>query len=404
MIPEDRSSRTILEAPPACVLRKFVGPEASEVYVLSRPDALSPAGVRGQAASAYRMLQDALAAEGASLEHVVQETVFFRDIERDMEPFLAARGRHFGLAGADGYNPASTYIEQPPLDGPARFEVLATAVVPARRLDALTWDVQGVSPCACDPCARVGGRAFRVGGLQRLHSGNLYGAPGPTYDEAYTMFRAAEELLRRAGMDFRHVVRTWIHLRHMERDYSELNRARRVFFQELGLSLRPASTGIQGGPFPEEHNFSLSLYAVKADSPIEVQLMTTPTLNEAWTYGSDFSRGLRVVESNRVALFVSGTASVDEEGRTAHIGDFDAQVDRMLVNIETLLERQDATWADVVSAITYLKDAADAPALRRLLKARGLQGLPNAIVKAPVCRPDLLCEMEALALLPLEGE
>ena len=40
--------------------------------------------------------------------------------------------------------------------------------------------------------------------------------------------------------------------------------------------------------------------------------MTTPTLNEAPLYGSDFARGMKVVETNKVALHVSGTASIDE--------------------------------------------------------------------------------------------
>ena len=67
--------------------------------------------------------------------------------------------------------------------------------------------------------------------------------------------------------------------------------------------------------------------------------MTTPTLNEAPLYGSDFARGMRIEEANKVALHVSGTASIDEAGRTVHREDIDAQADRMLVNVATLLER-----------------------------------------------------------------
>jgi enamine deaminase RidA (YjgF/YER057c/UK114 family) len=117
-------------------------------------------------------------------------------------------------------------------------------------------------------------------------------------------------------------------------------------------------------------------------------------------YGSDFCRGLRIVETNKVALHVSGTASIDETGRTAHVGDFAAQVDRMLVNVAALLEGQGATFSDVVSAITYLKHPADAERLREKLHEAGFEGFPNVLVAAPVCRPELLCETEALAVLP----
>jgi hypothetical protein len=54
----------------------------------------------------------------------------------------------------------------------------------------------------------------------------------------------------------------------------------------------------------------------------------------------------------------------------------------------------------VVSAITYLKRPSDAVRLRAKLHEAGFDGFPNALVVAPVCRPDLLCETEALAVLP----
>jgi enamine deaminase RidA (YjgF/YER057c/UK114 family) len=128
--------------------------------------------------------------------------------------------------------------------------------------------------------------------------------------------------------------------------------------------------------------------------------MTSPTLNEASEYGADFVRGMRVAETNKVALHVSGTASIDEHGRTVHCGDLEAQADRMLVNIAALLEGQGARFADVVHAITYLRHPADAERIRDRLRKAGFAGFPHALVAAPICRPDLLCETEVLAVLP----
>jgi enamine deaminase RidA (YjgF/YER057c/UK114 family) len=214
------------------------------------------------------------------------------------------------------------------------------------------------------------------------------------------MFRLAEDLLLQAGMEFRDVVRTWIHLREIDRDYGDLNRARRAFFAARGIDPVPASTGIGGGPVPESHDLCLGVYAVKAGRPPVRTVMTSPTLNEAVQYGADFVRGMKMVETNKVALHVSGTASIDEHGRTAHPGDFEAQADRMLVNIAALLQGQGANFGDVVSAITYLKHPADAVRLREKLHEAGFEGFPHALVVAPICRPDLLCETEALAVLP----
>jgi enamine deaminase RidA (YjgF/YER057c/UK114 family) len=194
------------------------------------------------------------------------------------------------------------------------------------------------------------------------------------------------------------VSRTWIYLREMERDYGELNRARRVFFDRHGVERRPASTGIGGPPILPENQTALTLYAVVG--PAEIATMHTPTLNEAHEYGSDFSRGMSVEEGGRRTLYISGTASVDEEGRTVHLDDFDAQAERMLLNIEMLLENDRATFADMASAITYLKDLRDAPKFLAALERRGITDFPHSIVKAEVCRPELLCEMEGIAVVP----
>jgi enamine deaminase RidA (YjgF/YER057c/UK114 family) len=71
----------------------------------------------------------------------------------------------------------------------------------------------------------------------------------------------------------------------------------------------------------------------------------------------------------------------------------------MLVNVAGLLAGQGADFADVASAVTYLKHPADAARLRRKLRDAGFEGFPNALVTAPICRPELLCEIELLAVV-----
>jgi enamine deaminase RidA (YjgF/YER057c/UK114 family) len=244
------------------------------------------------------------------------------------------------------------------------------------------------------------GLRVQLGGEARMYAGGLYGRGDDSYAQTHAMLAVAESLLQQAGMDFGDVMRTWIYFPEMERDYAGFNRARREFFESRDVDPIPASTGIGAGLFPEEHDLCLGIYAVKGDNPPVRTVMTTPTLNEAPVYGSDFSRGMRVEESNRVSLHISGTASLDENGATVHVGDIDAQLDRMLVNVAALLQGQGAGFADVVSAITYLKQAEHAPRLRQKFRDAGYEGFPNVLVVAPVCRPELLCETEALAILP----
>ena len=377
------------------------GPEAREVFFLCQPPAeVTDAGE--QAEAVYGTILDVLEAEGGSFASVVCESIYLRDLRSDLEPVRAARRRVLAAGTQPTHRPATTEIEQPPLNEGARLEVAVQAIVRTGappRIDT----VAARPPCACAECARSHGLRIHVGEETRLHAGPLYGRGKDAHAQTLAMFGVAEDLLRRAGMELRDVVRTWIHLREIDRDYAAFNHARRAFFEARGIDPAPASTGIGGALVAEGHDLCLGVYAVRSVRPGRPSVrtvMTARTMNEAARYGSDFSRGIRSVETNRIALHVSGTASIDEAGRTAHPVDFDAQADRMLANVAALLRGQGATFGDVVSAVTYLKRPRDARRLREKLHEAGFEGFPNVLVTAPICRPELLCETEVLAVLP----
>jgi 2-iminobutanoate/2-iminopropanoate deaminase len=373
------------------VWRRFSGPVADEIHVHCQPGGRKPGNPAQQTAALYQAVDLLLRREKGSLANVVQEVVFFRNVCRDFEQVRKARLQAFtAAAGGSVLMPAPTFVEQPPLDADADLLISACAIMPH------SGPLQGRSHDSPAPA-----RSYCLGNHRHLWAGSICSRPGAAFDQTVGMFRLANEILENEGMSFRDVVRTWIYLRRMERDYAEFNRGRREFFHQQRVALLPASTGIYGAPSLEDADFALSFHAVKAPRPLEAAAMTTPTLNEARSYGADFSRGLRVAEGNKIALYVSGTASVNEAGRTAHAGDFTGQAERMLLNVATLLSEQNASFGDVLAAVTYLKTPEDARTLHRILRDRGLEDIPNALVHAAVCRPDLLCEMEAIAALPL---
>jgi 2-iminobutanoate/2-iminopropanoate deaminase len=127
-------------------------------------------------------------------------------------------------------------------------------------------------------------------------------------------------------------------------------------------------------------------------------------LNEAPRYGSAFSRGLRLDIKGVTILLISGTASVDEAGRTVHVGDFNAQAWRTYRNIAALLEAEGASWKDVVRTTCYLRDIErDYVAFNEIrtqfFKEQGLNPLPASTgIQAILCRPELLIEIEAMAI------
>jgi 2-iminobutanoate/2-iminopropanoate deaminase len=133
------------------------------------------------------------------------------------------------------------------------------------------------------------------------------------------------------------------------------------------------------------------------------------TLNEAYDYGSAFSRGMRIDLNGLTIVLISGTASIDEQGRTVHVGDFRAQLRRTYENIGKLLESEGATWHDIVRTTCYLRDIErDYQAFNEertiFFRSQGLDPLPASTgIQAILCRPDLLIEIEAIAMFRQES-
>ena len=380
------------------VVQRVNGPVATELFLLGQPGAES-LGAGTQAEVIYRAIARILVAAGGGFQSLVTETVFLRNLDADIGAVRAARQKVLGTSGTVDPRPAMTEIEQPPLDPHACLQVLVHAVLP-RQAAWRKETIHARPACACAECARMHGLRIQVADEVRFHAGGIFGTGAEAYAQALSMFELAEALLQEAGLEFSDVARTWIHLRDIDRDYPALNRARRTFFAARGIDPAPASTGIGAGPAMAAHDLCLGLYAFRAGRGSCRNVMTSPTLNEAMEYGADFVRGMRIEEANKVALHVSGTASIDADGRTLHVNDFAGQAKRTLVNIAALLNKQGASFRDVVSAVTYLKRPDDADHLRGILSDAGFDGFPNAMVVAPVCRPELLCEIEVLAALP----
>jgi 2-iminobutanoate/2-iminopropanoate deaminase len=150
--------------------------------------------------------------------------------------------------------------------------------------------------------------------------------------------------------------------------------------------------------------------AAKA-ATIEKKAISAPDiLNEAFQYAkpSSFSRGLKIELGGIAILLISGTASVDENGLSVNIGDLRAQCRRTFLNITRLLESEGATWKDIVRTTCYLRDIdRDYEAFNEerteFYKAQQLDPLPASTgIQAHLCRPDLLVEIEAIAMFRRE--
>lgn len=140
--------------------------------------------------------------------------------------------------------------------------------------------------------------------------------------------------------------------------------------------------------------------------------ITNPqVLNEAFEYEkpSSFSRGIRIDLGAVSVLLISGTASIDEHGRSIHIGDFRGQTQRTFANITGLLASEGATWKDIVRTTCYFRDidrdyAAFNEERTLFYAGQGLEPLPASTgIQAILCRPELLIEIEAIAMFMRRG-
>ena len=101
-------------------------------------------------------------------------------------------------------------------------------------------------------------------------------------------------------------------------------------------------------------------------------------------------------------LFLSGQASMSDDGQPAHPGDMAAQMGRCFDNIEAVLAQAGADLSHVVRLNVYTTDVDASFAAWNVWAERLGEHRPTCTLLgvARLAFPDLLVELEATALLP----
>jgi enamine deaminase RidA (YjgF/YER057c/UK114 family) len=179
-------------------------------------------------------------------------------------------------------------------------------------------------------------------------------------------------------------------------DLSKLTDGERTEMMKLGIM--SDSTLINDYIYPAVHN---------ERPPIEKFSVHAPhVINEAFDYKkpSSFTRALKREFGGYKVLLISGTASVNEEGKDEHIGDFKAQTWRTYRNITNLLAAEGMTWHDVVRTTNYLRDIErDYEEFNKIrtsfFRWMNLDPLPASTgIQARLCWETLLVEIETYAI------
>lgn len=227
------------------------------------------------------------------------------------------------------------------------------------------------------------------------------------YKQTKEVFNSYCTFLKQCGMSLlQNGIRTWVYVRDLDNHYRGMAEARKELFEQENLTPLTrylASTGIGGVSRDVRSIVSLDAYSINNIMPEQIVRMEAPGyLCPTITYGATFERGLRIRFGDRSHLIISGTASIDDQGRVAHPGDVRQQTRRTLRNIRALLDNQSAGFADLAYIIVYLRSFKDEHKVMDIISEEFPPNLPFLLVEGPVCRPEWLIEIEGVGIIPDE--
>ncbi len=343
----------------------------------------------------YKRLFDVLQRHRLQIVHerIFAELDAFEEVMKARDGAFASLGRREELP--------YTFIQGRPARGGKLAGVQIRAFRPEEKDDGL-WVISHNG--------RAVGRRWRRRGAEFLMLQNIIGNPAISdrYHQACDMFDNAQAALRANGLDFRNVLRTWIYLSNILEWYGEFNRARNARFTEfglLGLSEKenteaehiylPASTGILGEN-PAGAVGAMDVFAAAPGSRAPKVTHTTGVQQKSpYRYGSAFSRAMTMREQDVTHILLSGTASIDEHGKTVFQGDVRAQIRKTFQVVEALIRSEGASPQHIHEATVFFKCPHDAVYYDEIVAEFGVPDLPAVFIVADVCRDDLLFELDA---------
>lgn len=329
-----------------------------------------------------RMFQDVLQAVKMKQATIVSQDVF--------APLSGARKGMDILSGADGaVDWPVTWVQS----GHGNGSPLAGTLVHA---------LSGAAVERVRADGRVIGSVYEDDEARYCRLGDLRAADTSVSrpDQALQTFEMIEAALGGAGMDFSHLVRTWLYLDELLSWYGPFNKVRTEYFGERGVfdRLVPASTGISG---PNPYGAAVIAGALGIEpkaADYRAVPVPSPLQCPALEYGSSFSRAVEFGTKKCRRMSISGTASIEPGGETVHLDNVDGQIDLTMKVVDAILTSRRMGWDNVVRAIAYVKDNQSTAAVGQYLSSNDLTEVPVVITENHICRDNLLFELELEAI------
>jgi len=251
--------------------------------------------------------------------------------------------------------------------------------------------------------------------------------PIGAYNRSLNAFERLGTQLRKQRFQLDQVLRTWIYQGHLvlpegeTQRYKELNRARTDFFGETRFLRKYLPPTHQGTVFPASTGIGaddadIVLSAIALDTKrrdVIVVPLENPNQTSAFDYGAvyspqspKFSRAMAMAVGDECMVFVSGTASITNS-ESRHLEDPVKQTEQTLDNIAVLIEGENLArhgipemacgLGNLECVRVYVKRPSELELIRQVCERR-LPEVPTIYTVADVCRPELLVEIEGIAL------
>jgi len=299
-----------------------------------------------------------------------------------------------------------TYIQGQPFWGMGLSGLQICAIKPSQLQDKVWTIYEDRVPC---------GRGMNRNGATFLSLQNIHGlkenhsSGNSRAEQVSRMFDRTDRLLRKYGAVFKDVVCTRIYISDMLNWYKEFNSIRNAKYTEYGILpikseglisekiYLPASTGIQADN-PKGAIAVMNILAVirRSDAQLEVMHNNGTKQRSAYRYGSAFSRSTIIREPNKKCILISGTASIDEQGKSLFPGNTREQIRKTFEIVDALISKENVSLKDICHATVFLKRQEDMSIYQEVANKYGLADMPAVCVIADVCRDELLFELDAI--------
>lgn len=135
--------------------------------------------------------------------------------------------------------------------------------------------------------------------------------------------------------------------------------------------------------------------------------MTTSTINARFINPPAISKPTgytHVVEvTGGKTVYISGQIAFDAAGNVVGVGDLAAQTQQVFANLKAALESVGADFSHIVKWTFFVRDMSQLPIIREIRNQYTNPAQPPASTAVEVSRlahPDLLIEIEAIAVIP----